>query len=93
MKEARAQARKTAAGGCQKIAAKSDQILAANVGEATQDRIVENADTESQHTYSHVENSGEMNHTGHYLCDHCEGEMRIVTIPAVPDADARRCPI
>lgn len=62
------------------------------IGEATQDRVVENADPDSQHTYSHVDNSGEMNHTGQYLCDHCEGEMQIVKYslykaptPGIPD--------
>ena len=53
-------------------------------GETTQDRIVESADPESQHTYSHVGNSGEMNHTGQYLCDHCGAEMRIVKYPLYP---------
>jgi hypothetical protein len=48
------------------------------VSDATQDRIVEGGDPEQQHTYSQLSKSGEMNHTGQHLCDHCDGEMQIL---------------
>ncbi len=33
------------------------------------------ATLDSGHTYSYTANSGEMNHTGHLLCEACEGQM------------------
>lgn len=49
-------------------------------------------DAPAPHSFSHVDNQGEMNHMGQYLCDHCDGEMKVVTFhlyktppPGVPD--------
>ena len=48
------------------------------IGDATQDEIVEDANPDNSHTYSHVQNSGEMNHMGRHECDFCEGEMKLL---------------
>ncbi|MDQ2800442.1 MAG: hypothetical protein M3Y13_12480 [Armatimonadota bacterium] len=37
---------------------------------------------ESPHSYSHVHNTGEMNHLGQYMCDVCGTEMRAVKTAA-----------
>lgn len=50
-------------------------------GEMTQDEIVSDSNVDNAHTYSFLQKSGEMNHMGRYECDHCEGEMRIVSYP------------